>query len=215
MSTTPENITYVALKRLKIGAGWREPGEEVPEARRWRNVQAYINRSMLSIKVLDAEQIKGGLDTRAQAGRAESGRPGTKPVDPPTDAEAQRPEVSEKADLNKLRAAQIVSGIESGQLDPGQVSDFEREREKPRKTVLKAAGWKDHEIKQGHLDSEKEPEPEPVAEDTPYGEMTDEQLIDQWYERYGDDEDPPDDREGLIADLEADDEADEDEEDSE
>lgn len=34
---------YIAGKRLKIGDGWREPGQPVPEAAHWRTLQAYIN----------------------------------------------------------------------------------------------------------------------------------------------------------------------------
>lgn len=207
--TAPQNVTYIALKPLKVGKGMRQPGEEVPEARSWRNVQAYVNRSMLAIKVLDPEQVKGGVDTRAQAGRAESSRPKHKPVHANQAPDDSRPEVSSGADLDKLKAPQLIKGIEEGSLTAKQVSDYERERESPRKTVLRAAGWEDHEIKQGYLDSEEEPEPEPIPENSKYEDLTDEQLVDAWYARYGENDTAPDDREGLIADLEAEDEDDE------
>lgn len=46
---TKTSVTYVAQKRLKVGDGYRMPGEEVPEAAAWMNVDAYINRGMLAV----------------------------------------------------------------------------------------------------------------------------------------------------------------------
>jgi hypothetical protein len=34
---------YVALSRLKVGDGYREPGEPVPEASMWPNLRHYIS----------------------------------------------------------------------------------------------------------------------------------------------------------------------------
>ena len=33
---------YIALKRMQTESGWKNPGDPVPEAARWRNLRAYI-----------------------------------------------------------------------------------------------------------------------------------------------------------------------------
>lgn len=42
-------LTYVALKRMQIGASWREIGQAVPEAAGWRNVHNYISQGFLAV----------------------------------------------------------------------------------------------------------------------------------------------------------------------
>lgn len=205
MSST-HSVRYFALKRLKVGDGYREPGDEVPEAHGWRNVQAYINRSMLTVVPAQAEQVAGGLDFRVQAGRAESPRPKVKPEG--TGDTSSQTVISPNADLSKLTAAQIVQGLEEGALRPRHVAAFELERAsqdgaRVRKTVLRAAGWSDQEIKQGYRDEDAPAEPEPTPEDSEYAQWTEAQLLQEWGGRF--DGTPPDDREGLVADLEADD----------
>lgn len=199
------SVRYFALKRLKVGDGYREPGDEVPEAHGWRNVQAYINTSKLVVVPATADQVAGGLDFRAQAGRAESPRPAVKPEG--VGKTVATPVVSPGADLNKLTAAQLVEGIEEGALKPRHVERFELERaeqrdSKPRKTVLRAAGWSEQEIRQGHREGQGPEEPEETP-DSEYAEWTEAQLLQEWGDRF--EGTPPDNRDGLIADLEADD----------
>lgn len=42
-------LSYVALRRLKVGAGWRNPGDAVPEAAHWRNLHNYISAGYLRV----------------------------------------------------------------------------------------------------------------------------------------------------------------------
>ena len=42
-------LQYVARKRLKVAGRTVEPGEAVPEASTWRNVQAYVNDGSLAV----------------------------------------------------------------------------------------------------------------------------------------------------------------------
>ena len=44
--TEPARFTYIARRRLKVGDGWREVGEEVPEASTWPNRQAYLDQGI-------------------------------------------------------------------------------------------------------------------------------------------------------------------------
>jgi hypothetical protein len=69
-------LTYVALRRIKVGGQFREAGELVPEAEGWRNRDAWIRSGHLSAvpkeKVADelpaeeAEPSKGELYEQAQ-----------------------------------------------------------------------------------------------------------------------------------------------------
>ena len=43
------DLQYVALKRLRIGDGFREVGESVPEAKDWKNVASYVSRGELAV----------------------------------------------------------------------------------------------------------------------------------------------------------------------
>ena len=42
-------MAYVACKRLKIGHGFREIGELVPEAETWRNLRIYLDNGSLAV----------------------------------------------------------------------------------------------------------------------------------------------------------------------
>jgi hypothetical protein len=42
-------LTYVALRRLKVGASWRNPGDAVPEAAGWRNLHNYLSSGQLKV----------------------------------------------------------------------------------------------------------------------------------------------------------------------
>lgn len=45
----PKGLSYVALKRLKVGASYRYPGDAVPEAATWRNVHNYLSSGYLAV----------------------------------------------------------------------------------------------------------------------------------------------------------------------
>lgn len=205
----PVRMKYYALKRLKVGNGYREPGDEVPEAAGWRNIQAYLNKFMIQAVPVSNEGVEGGVDLSQQAGRTESPRPAHKAGTPAQASTEGQPEISKAADLGKLTGAQLEAGVKEGSLEPGEVERHETSREKPRKGVLRALGWEDHEIEQGYRDEDTPFEPEAVPADKPFDQWTDEELEQAWVERYGDEETPPDDREGLIEDLEAPEEEDE------
>ncbi len=70
---------YVALRRLKVGDGWREPGDPVPEAATWRNLRAYLGAGQVA-EVPD-EESAGAEPTaparpRRRPGRAAESRSG-------------------------------------------------------------------------------------------------------------------------------------------
>lgn len=72
-------LTYVALRRLKVGATWRNPGDAVPEAAHWRNVHNYISAGHL--KVLNARttnpNIKQGKWAYTQTTKPAGNKPYT------------------------------------------------------------------------------------------------------------------------------------------
>lgn len=43
------SLSYVALRRLKVGSSWREPGDAVPEAAHWRNLSNYLSAGHLAV----------------------------------------------------------------------------------------------------------------------------------------------------------------------
>ena len=45
----PKALSYIALKQLKVGAGYRMPGDLVPEAASWRNVHNYLSSGYLAV----------------------------------------------------------------------------------------------------------------------------------------------------------------------
>lgn len=47
---------YIAQKRLKVGEGWREPGDPVPEAAHWRTLRVYLENGSL---VIDPNHDRG------------------------------------------------------------------------------------------------------------------------------------------------------------
>jgi hypothetical protein len=58
-------VRFVALRRLRVGDGYREPGEEVPEAADWRSLSAYVNTGHIAVI---AEEGSEAVDI--QRGRA-------------------------------------------------------------------------------------------------------------------------------------------------
>lgn len=67
-------VTYIAQKRLRVGDGYRMPGEKVPEAAAWMNVDAYVNRGMLAVVPDEGSE---SIETRSQRGLRDAG--GTAP----------------------------------------------------------------------------------------------------------------------------------------
>jgi hypothetical protein len=54
--TQPARFTWIARRRLKVGDGWREVGDEVPEAETWPNRQAYLNEGHIEeVPVIDGQ----------------------------------------------------------------------------------------------------------------------------------------------------------------
>lgn len=84
------DLTYVALRRLKVGSDVREPGDLVPEAAGWRNVSNYLSGGWLAL--VNSTTLSGATKARMgkKAGNAEftkhqpydaSGTPASIPVD--------------------------------------------------------------------------------------------------------------------------------------
>jgi len=48
--------TYVAGKRLKVGGGWREPGQPVPEAANWPTLNALLSSGGIVEGYADVEE---------------------------------------------------------------------------------------------------------------------------------------------------------------
>lgn len=51
------DMTYVALKKLKVGDGYRYKGDEVPEAKDWNNLQAYIAQGAIAVVASGDEAV--------------------------------------------------------------------------------------------------------------------------------------------------------------
>jgi hypothetical protein len=52
-------LTYVALRRIKVGGKYRQPGDLVPEASGWGNVSAYVaNGSIAPVPVGSAVPLE-------------------------------------------------------------------------------------------------------------------------------------------------------------
>lgn len=47
--------TYVARRRLNVNGQWREPGDQVDEARGWSNVRAYVDAGQLEQVAMDGD----------------------------------------------------------------------------------------------------------------------------------------------------------------
>lgn len=57
--------TYLALRRLKIGDGYREIGEEVPEAAGWRNLRSLLRSHF--VEAVDSSEVELTVDAEATA----------------------------------------------------------------------------------------------------------------------------------------------------
>lgn len=63
-------MTYVALKPLRVGGQRREPGELVPEAADWPRVSAWLDQGRIAAvakAAVDADQLKLAEDRYAAA----------------------------------------------------------------------------------------------------------------------------------------------------
>lgn len=63
-------MTYVALKPLRIGGQRREPGELVPEANDWPRASAWVNQGHIAVvakAAMDPDQLKLAEDRYAAA----------------------------------------------------------------------------------------------------------------------------------------------------
>ena len=63
-------MAYIALRRLAIGNGWREPGEPVPEAATWPNLAPWISGGYVK-EVPDSEAPPPLAEVMAVAARGE------------------------------------------------------------------------------------------------------------------------------------------------
>lgn len=55
--------TFIARRRLKIGDGYRQIGEEVPEAAGWRNLRTFIRLGW--VEEVDSSDVELTVDAEA------------------------------------------------------------------------------------------------------------------------------------------------------
>lgn len=72
-------MTYVALRRLKVGTTWRNPGSAVPEAAGWRNLHNYISAGYIKIVGVRANNpnVKQGKFAYTMINKAQGNKPYT------------------------------------------------------------------------------------------------------------------------------------------
>lgn len=105
-------LKYIAGKRLKVAGGWREPGDEVPEAVEWRRLDAYLNDG--SIRLVE---VVGG----EQASPAPAPAPEPEPVPEPfaLEEEYQWDDEEDEVDLSSLLKSELIALARDRGLDMG------------------------------------------------------------------------------------------------
>lgn len=143
-------VTYVAQKRLRVGDGYREPGEKVPEAADWMNVSAYIDRGMIA---LVPDEGDDAMEVASQKGRhryqgrgrqrlvprrfAPGGEDATEdevdeePIEP-TELD-QEPESEEDEGYQDMSVDEVKQAYEDGLYTLDDIDEFEDQREEGRR----------------------------------------------------------------------------------
>lgn len=49
------SLTYYALRRIKVGSSYRNPGDAVPEANGWRHASSWVGQGILAIVPASSE----------------------------------------------------------------------------------------------------------------------------------------------------------------
>lgn len=88
------DMTYVALKKLKVGDGYRYPGDEIPEAKDWNNLQAYIAQGSVAVVAQGDEAVRNAARQTRQ-NDPKLGKQVSAPVETSQDDELSDVDVSE------------------------------------------------------------------------------------------------------------------------
>jgi len=113
-------LTYVALKPLKVGDTKRQPGELVPEAKTWRNVHAWIGRGYLA--PIPESSVAGGVDDQSTDSAPEAG-------DLPSPDERNRKD-------KPMKINDVKDKVVAGEISAEDALAEEMERDNPRTTLV-------------------------------------------------------------------------------
>lgn len=122
------SLTYVALKRLKVGNEYRIPGELVPEAKEWRNRASWINTGHI------APVEEPALENETVVEPADS-EPETPVVVPSVDVVGEDAPV-EFTDLREKSMDEIRELVTSGEVTPEDAYVSEQKRDPSRSTLI-------------------------------------------------------------------------------
>ena len=96
------DMTYVALKPLRIGGQRREPGELVPEAATWPRVSAWVDTGRITVvakSAVDPDALKAAEDAFAERVRIKQ--------EADKSAEGETQEVEKTADDSEQQEAPV------------------------------------------------------------------------------------------------------------
>jgi hypothetical protein len=94
------DVTYVALRRVRVGGQYREAGELVPEAEGWRNRDAWIRGGYIS--AIPKEKVADELPAEDEG-----------PSKTELYEQAQELEVEGRSSMDKDELAEAVEGREA------------------------------------------------------------------------------------------------------
>lgn len=148
------------------GSRWKCSGYDVQAFPENRNAQRFVRREIRRGRLVEAtedeydviqknrKEIEKVVKTYRGDEKEEEEKPrqtiqesnlrsasaeGHKKIQEEIDSKAVAKEM-EEVDLDELNADQIAAGLDKGLLDPEEVREYEYERDRPRKTVLRALG---------------------------------------------------------------------------
>jgi hypothetical protein len=115
----PVEMTYVALRPLRVGGRTRQKGELVPEAATWHNIDAYVRGGRIApvpVTAVNAEELeaattawKGSEDEEPQAETEEAGG-GADEVEPQEDDDPAEDDESEDEPESEDDLEQYATG---------------------------------------------------------------------------------------------------------
>lgn len=103
------DLTYVALKPIKVGGKMRQPGDLVPEATTWHNLPAYLSTGRISAIPKSSAVIE---------------------------EEVVEEITEEKTGYASLTAEEVKAHVEDGDMTIDEAYEQELELDKPRKGVI-------------------------------------------------------------------------------
>lgn len=107
-------FVYTAKVRLQVDGKWREPGDLIPEAATWRNLQNYLNAKQIEeVAVPDTVKVPGAVEKPDW--RAKSYAPAEEPglSTPPPVAGRERSDVTTEVPCrNCLTACYVLADLQ-------------------------------------------------------------------------------------------------------